>query len=128
MEGANGLLFLFLLAQLVVEDAALLIDFKLVAKEGGIAESGHEGGGELEEGIGEDDEAGTGGEPLGKLDGSGEGLKIFNGLVDGGERELVAVKDIEPVAHEDIVVGLIAGGAAEFGDTGGIGHGDPEFG
>ena len=42
--------------------------------------------------------------------------------------EAVPVEQLEPAAHQDVVVGLVAGRAAQLGDAGALGDGDPDLG
>ena len=48
--------------------------------------------------------------------------------MDRVEGQPVLVEDLQPVAHQHVVVRLIAGGAAQFGDARRLRDGDPEFG
>ena len=41
--------------------------------------------------------------------------------------EAVLIEDFEAAEHQFVVVRLVAGGAAEFGDVGFLGDGNPDF-
>ena len=49
-------------------------------------------------------------------------------LVIADSAEPVALEQVEAVAHQDVVVGLVAGRAAQLLDAGALGDGDPDLG
>src|SRR5208283_2479636 len=48
-------------------------------------------------------------------------------VLDVGKFEAVLVEDFEAAEHQFVVIWLVAGGAAEFGNVGSFGDGNPDF-
>ena len=57
-----------------------------------------------------------------------QGLERADDLLDVGELEAVLVEDLEPAAHELVVIRLVARGAAQLCNAGLLGDGDPNLG
>jgi hypothetical protein len=125
-EGGDGMFLLVGEAELVIGDVVVMND-EAVAEEGGPVELTDQGCGELFEGIGEDDDRHLLAQLAEELECTREGLEGGDNLLDIGEAEVVLVEDGESPAHEAVVIGLIAGGAAQFGNAGFFGDGDPDF-
>ena len=51
-----------------------------------------------------------------------------NDLLDVGELEAVLVEDLQPAAHELVIVRFVAGRAAQFLDARLLGHRNPNLG
>jgi hypothetical protein len=100
----------------------------MVAEDGRPPELGHEGTGELFEGVRQDHHLGAGPQLGQERCGAGQGRQGGDHLLDPSQRETVAIQDVEPVAHECVVVGLVAGGAAQLVDAGPLGHRHPDLG
>ena len=60
--------------------------------------------------------------------GPGKRLEAGDDVLDRRERQPVLLEQVEPVAHEHVVVGLVAGGAAQRLDAGALGDSDPDLG
>ena len=84
--------------------------------------------GELLEGVRQDHDLGAlGAARRGTSTAPGQRLEAADHVLDARQREAVLVEQVEPVAHEDVVVGLVAGGAAQRVDAGALGDGDPDL-
>ena len=49
-------------------------------------------------------------------------------ILDVGQLEAVGLQDLQPLLHQHVVVGDVAGGQPQFLDTGLFRHVDPDFG
>lgn len=127
LEGFDGVALLVGEAELVTGDA-VVFDDQAVAEERRPVELADERDGELLEGVGEDDELDAAAEGVEEIDGAGERGKGADDLLDFGEGDAVAIEDIDTVAHQLVVIGFVTRGAAELGDAGAFGDGDPDFG
>ncbi len=86
------------------------------------------GRGELLERVGQDDHLRLRTELVEEVAGARHRLERRDDLLDLGEPETVLGEQVEPVAHQDVVVGLVAGRAEESVDAGGLGHRHPHLG
>ncbi len=59
--------------------------------------------------------------------GAGFGAHLGDDLLDVGQAQLVLLEQIQAVLHQLVVVGLVAGGATQFGDAGARREFDPDF-
>ena len=83
--------------------------------------------GELLEGVRQDHDLGALAQRVEELDGAGQGSEAGDDVGDLRHAEPVRVEQVEPVPHQDVVVGLVAGRAAQLLDPGPLGHGDPDL-
>ena len=60
--------------------------------------------------------------------GAGQRRQLADDVLDQGHREAVLGHQIQPVLHEHVVVGLLAGGPAQGVDARPLSHGDPDLG
>ena len=116
-----------LTAHVVTGDLTVLRDDELVAEEGRIAEFRDQRTGELGEGVGQDDDLGLFAERVEELLRAFEGLDGGDDLLDLFQAETVLFQQVDAVFHELVVVRLIAGGALELGDAGGLRERDPDL-
>lgn len=126
-QGIHGLSFLVFCADLEIDDA-VFGDDEAMAEQRGHTEVLHEGSAELLEGVGEDEDLGDFTETGEELHGTGEWFECGDDTLDPGHRQAVGIEDLEPATHEDVVVGLVTGGSAEFGNSRRFGDGDPDLG
>ena len=128
LEALDRLALLVGHAQVVVHQDALGVGLEAVAEQRRQAELLHQRLGELVEGVGEDHH----------LVGVAQRVEEFaralhrphagDDLLDVGQAELLLRQDVQAVLHQGVVVGLVAGGAAQLGDAGTLGEFDPDFG
>src|ERR1035441_9497129 len=95
-----------------------------VPQKMGLCLLAQEGGGKFFKGVGEDDDLGEGAEPAQEIERAVQRFQGGDGVLDVGQFEAVLVEDLEAAEHEFVVVRLVAGGAAEFGDVGFRGNGN----
>lgn len=125
-QGGDGTALGVGLTHFVAGDSAVRND-EAVAENGGPFQLAHEGLGKFFEGVGEDDDLGEGAELAQEIEGAVQRFQGGNRVLDVGEFEAVLIEDFEAAEHEFVVVGLVAGGAAEFGEMGFFGDGNPDF-
>ena len=112
----------------VAGDVALAVHLEGVAQQGGIAQLGHEGHGELVEGVAEDDHLGILTQRVQEVLGAGQGVDAGDGLLNGAELQAALPQQIDAPAHEFVIIRLIASGAAQLGNAAFLGKGDPDLG
>src|SRR5665647_1321321 len=116
-------------AQPVPGDPPVVGDLQRMAEQRGESQLPHQRMGELGERVGEEDHAAESlAQPVEELDRSGQGRHRRDDRLNVGELETVPVEDRQPVAHEHVVVRLVAGGPPQLGDPGALGDGDPDLG
>ncbi len=125
-QGGDGFPFLVGDAQLVIYDA-VVFDDELVTEERRPIKVAQERGGELLEGIRENDDLGEGTQFVQEFPGAGERLERADDVLDVGKLEMMPVEDFQASAHELVIIRFVAGGAAQFGDFGLFGDGNPNF-
>ena len=113
-------------AELVAGDAVVLHD-QAVTEQRGAAKLAHERIGELFEGVGENHHLDAAAEFVEELGGAGERRETADDVLDFREGDAVAVEDVDAVEHQLVVIGLVPRGAAQFGQAGAFGDGDPDF-
>ena len=108
---------------------AVVFDDEAVAEDRRPVELADERLGELLEGVGEDDDLDSEffAEVVDEFFCAFEGRQGADDGLDFAEGDVVPVEDFEAVMHEFVVVGFVAGGAAEFGDARALGDCDPDF-
>ena len=126
LERGDGVPFLVRQAELVARDAVIFHD-EAMAKKCGSAELLHERIGKLLERIGEEDNLNAAAEFVEKFAGTGKWREAADHLLDSRERDAVSVENGDAGEHEFVVVRLVARGAAQFGEAGAFGDGDPNF-
>jgi len=114
-------------AEFIVHNPVLL-DHQPVAEQRGPAELAQQRRGKLLEGIRQDDDLDLGAERIEELPGPGERVQCADDLLDIGELQAVLLQELEPAAHELVVVRLIAGGPAQRGDARLFRNGNPNLG
>ena len=115
-------------AHAVARDHAVRRHVERVAEERRAAELLHERRGELLERVAQEDHLRLGAERVEEVLRAGERVDAGDHLPDAAQAEAVLAQDAEPEAHELAVVGLVAGGAAQFGEADRVGERDPDFG
>jgi len=113
--------------QSVADDAILAVDLERVAEQAGVAELAHQGSGELVERVGEDDDLRAVAQPAEEPCRSGHRPHSLDDALDLAEGDALLVEDAEAVAHELVVVGLVARRPAERFDAGALGDVDPDL-
>ena len=88
----------------------------------------HQGRGELVEGVGEDDHLVLAAQPGEKLARALERAHAADHGLDVAQTQAVLVEDRDAVAHQLVVVRLVARGDAQRLDAGGLGDVDPDLG
>ena len=111
----------------MVAHDAILDHFQSVAQEGGPLQLAQEGLGELLESIREDDDLGERAQFAQERQPAVQRPERADHLLNVGELQTMLVEDLEPSAHELVVVRFLASGAAEFLEAGLLGDGDPDF-
>ncbi len=128
MEGLDRAALVVGQADLVVDDPPRVVRLESVAEEGGMAELSHQRRGELVEGVGEDHHLEALAQPVEEVGGAVQGAHAGDHLLDVAQSEAVLGQDCEAALHQDVVVGLVAGGAAQRVDAGALGDVDPDLG
>ena len=127
LERGDGAAFLVGQAQAVAGDAVVL-HHEAVAPDRGPAHLAQERLGELLEGVREDDDLGLRAEGREKLGRARQQREPGDDLLDPRQGDPVPVQDGDAFAHQLVVVRLLAGGAPEGGNAGGLGDCDPDLG
>jgi hypothetical protein len=111
-----------------VPDDPVVFDDEAVAEHRRHPELHHERGGELLEGVREDDDLGEGRSSSrnGRAPGSGARPAMTSATSDIVRP--CSVEQAEPVLHEDVVVGLVPRRAPQGVDAGPLGDRDPDLG
>lgn len=125
---ANGASLAVVDAQTVVGDAPPGVDLERVAEQTRMAQLPHERSCELIEGIREDDHLSVAAQPIEELGCTGQGTHLVDDLLDLIQRDVVLIEDPESIAHQGVVVGLVAGRATKRFDTGPLCDVDPDLG
>ncbi len=115
-------------AQVVVGDPAVLGDFELMAEQGRPAELPHQRLGEVVEGVGQDDHLETLAQAVEELAGAFHGAHVADHRLDVLDFEPMLVEDLQPLRHQDVIVGDVAGRRPQGLDAGPFGDIDPDFG
>jgi len=126
-EGGDGAAFGLRLAQLVAGNPAIL-DEQMVAENGGPLQLAHEGFGKFLERVGEDDDLGEGAQLAEEIQRAGQGAQGGDDFLNVRQLQSALVEDFDAAAHEFVVIGFVACGAAQIGDVGFFGDGNPDFG
>ena len=116
-EGGHGFSLLVADAQAVI-DNAVVDDLEFMAKERGPFELAQQGLGELFKGVREDDDLRQRPKTAEEFERALERTQGSDDALDVREFQSVPVQEIKSKFHELIVVGLIACGASQLGDTG----------
>ena len=127
LQRADGRELRLLAAHLVAEDLAVRRDLERVAQQRRIAELLHQRHRELLERVAEDHDLRLAAQRVEKLLRAGHGVDLGDRLLNLLELQAVLFQDGDAVAHELIIVRLVAGGAAQLGDAARLGEGDPDF-
>ncbi len=98
-----------------------------MAEDGRHAQLAHQGGGELLEGVAEDDHLGESAQVVEEVLGSLHRDKTADHIGDQAHRQAVVVEEGQAPLHQHVVVRLVARCAAQLGDTGAFGHRDPDL-
>ena len=115
------------LAQLVVGHKALGVDHQLVAEQGGPAQLAHHRIGKFVEGVRQDDDLEAAAQVIEKILGADHRRHAADHRLDVGQLQAMLPEQPQPVTHQLVVVGLVAGGALEFGNAGALGERYPDF-
>ena len=115
-------------AQMIVHQNALGVGLQAMAEERRQAELAHQGLGEFGKGVGQDDDLVGLAQRIQEVLRTRQRLHAGNHGLDVGQAQLVLAQDLEPVLHEGVVVGLVAGGTTQRGYAGALGKFDPDFG
>ncbi len=126
LEGGDGMSFLVGHAELIAGDA-IVRDDEAVAEERGPAHLLDERLGELLERVREDDDLGPAAQLVEKVEGARQERQTGDHGLDLRKRDAVSIHDPDTVKHELVVVGFVARGATQLGNTGALGDGDPDF-
>ena len=126
-EGGDGFAFLVRDAELIAGNLVVFHD-EAMAKERGPIELADQRLGKLLESVGQNHDLGEGAKFIEELAGAFEEWKGSDHRLNIRELDAVAIKDINAVAHQLVIVRLIAGGAAELGNFGLVGDSNPDFG
>ncbi len=81
----------------------------------------------MQKGVGENDKLRPGAEFIDECFGAFERFEGVDDGLDVAEFEIVCRQQIEAIAHQHIVIRLIARGAAQGLDAGFLGNGNPDF-
>ena len=98
-----------------------------IAEDGGPAQLLHQGLGKLLKGVAEDDDLGLLPKGVQKLLGSGERVDLGDGVLDLPNPKAMLLQNAQTPVHQLVIIGLIPGGALQFGDSAGLGEGDPDL-
>ena len=128
LQSADGGVLRLFAAHLIACYLAVRRDLEGIAEDGGHAELLHKRHCELLKGIAENDDLGERAELVKKLARAGHNVNTLDDLLYLGQTETVLAQDVKAVFHQLIVIGLVAGGAAQLGNAACIGKGDPYLG
>ena len=128
LEGPDGGELRLLASEAEVRDLAAGGDHQLVAEQRRPAELLHQGLGKLGAGVAQNDGLGDGSELIQKLLRARQGVDGGDHVLDLLEAEAVFLQNAETPAHELVVIGFIACGAAKLGDAACLRKGDPDLG
>ena len=107
---------------------AIVVDDEPVAQHRRTAELGEQRAGELLERVGEDHDLGDRAQSIEEVGGAVERCQPADHVGDLRESQVVGGEQIEPPAHEHVVVGLVAGRAPQCADPRALGDCDPDLG
>ena len=105
-------------AQVVVHQHAVGIGFELVAHQRWHAKLLHQRHGELVKRVRKNDDLEVAPQCVEKLLGTGQRTRPGNDLADVAQTEFVLAQQVEPVFHQLVVIGFVAGRAAQFRNAG----------
>lgn len=128
LQGLDGLALAVGEAQPVVGDTSRLFDHQFVAEQRRPPELAHQRFGELVERVAEDDDLRLRTQLLEEVDGAFERRQRRDHVLDVGEAQAVTIEDLDAAAHQLVVVGFVAGGAPQFGDSRLVGERNPHLG
>ncbi len=98
-----------------------------MAEQGGVAELRHQGSRELAESIRQNHQASLRSDPFDEFFGAGQWIEGADDFLDVGQLEALLVENVQAVAHQRIIAGLITRGALEGVDSSFLREGDPDF-
>ena len=102
--------------------------FQRIAENRRTTELFHKRSGKLLESIAQDEHLRKRTQFVEKIFCTGHRVDFFNRFADFVQTEIVFVEDIDPVAHQRIVVRFVACRAPQFGNAGRFAERDPYFG
>ncbi len=125
-QRGDGFLFLVRLTQFIAGDAVVRHE-QAMAKKRRPVQLFHQRRGELLERVGQNYDLRERAEFVEKFLAAGQGMQRADDFLDLRKRDAVLVEDADAIIHQLVVIRFVARGAAQFGNLGFLGDGDPDF-